>query len=86
VVVADAGMLCAGNLAALEGAGLSFIASPRVSKAPYDLADQLANRGNFFADGQTIEATRPMGTGKQRGTGAWFGSTPPHGNGATTGR
>lgn len=65
VVVADAGMLSAGNLVALEDAGLSFIVGSRVSNAPYDLADQLANRGNFFTDGQTIEATRRMGTGKK---------------------
>ena len=64
VVVADAGMLSAANLTAVEDAGLGFIVGSRVSNAPYDLADQLANRGNFFADGQTIEATRRMGTGK----------------------
>ncbi|MDM4764443.1 IS1634 family transposase, partial [Galbitalea sp. SE-J8] len=65
VVVADAGMLSAANLTAVEDAGLSFIVGSRVSNAPYDLADQLANRGNFFTDGQTIEASRRMGTGKE---------------------
>lgn len=35
VVVADAGMLSAGNLVALEDAGLSFIVGSRVSNTPY---------------------------------------------------
>lgn len=65
VVVADAGMLSAGNLAAVEDAGLSFIVGSRVSSAPYDLADQLENRGNFFTDGQTIETTRTMKVGSK---------------------
>jgi hypothetical protein len=38
VVVADAGMLSAGNLNALEDAGFSFIVGSRITKAPYDLA------------------------------------------------
>ena len=65
MVVADAGMLSAANLLAVEGAGLSFIVGSRVSNAPYDLADQLANRGNFFADGQIIKTTRQMGVGSK---------------------
>ena len=38
VVVADAGMLSAANLNALEDAGFSFIVGSRLTKAPYDLA------------------------------------------------
>jgi hypothetical protein len=38
VVVADAGMLSAKNLNALEDAKFSFIVGSRISKAPYDLA------------------------------------------------
>lgn len=39
VVVADAGMLSAANLNALEDAGFSFIVGSRLTKAPYDLAE-----------------------------------------------
>ena len=41
VVVADAGMLSAANLLALEDAGFRFIVGSKSSKAPYDLADHL---------------------------------------------
>jgi transposase len=68
VVVADAGMLSAANLLALEQAGFNFIVGSKVSKAPYDLADHLERHGNAFDDGQTIETTRVMGTGKDART------------------
>jgi hypothetical protein len=63
IVVADAGMLSAANLLALEEAGFCFIVGSRASKAPYDLADHIERHGNAFDDGQTIETTRRMGTG-----------------------
>ena len=63
VVVADAGMLSASNLNALEDAGLSFIVGSRISKAPYDLADHFHCHGTFFRDGQTLESSRVMGSG-----------------------
>ena len=63
-MVADAGMLSAANLLALEEAGFRFIVGSKISKAPYDLADHLEQHGNAFDDGQTIETTRTMGTGK----------------------
>jgi hypothetical protein len=49
---------------ALEEAGFRFIVGSKISKAPYDLADHLERHGNAFDDGQTIETTRTMGTGK----------------------
>jgi hypothetical protein len=64
VVVADAGMLSAGNLNALEDAGFSFIVGSRISKAPYDLAEHFERHGDYFADGQILESARVMGTGK----------------------
>jgi DDE family transposase len=64
VVVADAGMLSAANLNALEDAGFSFIVGSRISKAPYDLAAQFERHGNAFDDGQILESARVMGTGK----------------------
>jgi hypothetical protein len=64
VVVADAGMLSAGNLNALEDAGFSFVVGSRITKAPYDLAAHFARHGNFFTDGQVLESVRDMGTGK----------------------
>jgi hypothetical protein len=65
IVVADAGMLSAANLLALEDAGFQFIVGSKSSKAPYDLADHLERHGNAFDDGQTLETTRTMGTGKK---------------------
>ena len=64
IVVADAGMLSAANLLALEEAGFRFIVGSKISKAPYDLANHLERHGNAFDDGQSIETTRTMGTGK----------------------
>jgi hypothetical protein len=64
VVVADAGMLSAANLNAIEDAGFSFIVGSRISKAPYDLAAHFERHGNYFTDGQILESTRTMGTRK----------------------
>lgn len=63
VVVADAGMLSAGNLNALEDAGFSFIVGSRLVKAPYDLADHFETKGDYFTDQQILESERVMGTG-----------------------
>jgi transposase len=57
VVVADAGMLSAGNLNALEDAGFSFIVGSRISKSPYDLAEYFT-LGATLHDGQTLESKR----------------------------
>ncbi|WP_165802669.1 IS1634 family transposase, partial [Arthrobacter sp. Bz4] len=64
VVVADAGMLSAANLNALEDAGFSFIVGSRLTKAPYDLAEHFQRHGNHFQNGQILESTRVMGVGK----------------------
>jgi Transposase DDE domain len=64
VVVADAGMLSAANLLALEEAGFRFIVGSKISKAPYDLMAHVERYGNAFDDGQTIETTRTMGAGR----------------------
>ena len=64
VVVADAGMLSAANLNALEDAGFGFIVGSRITKAPYDLAGHFERHGNYFTDGQVLESVRLMGTGK----------------------
>ncbi|HZE14946.1 MAG TPA: IS1634 family transposase [Mycobacterium sp.] len=63
VVVADAGMLSASNLNALEDAGFRFIVGSRITKAPYDLAEHFALKGTYFADGQILESARVMGAG-----------------------
>ena len=62
VVVADAGMLSAANLNALEDAGFSFIVGSRLTKAPYDLAEHFEHQGDYFVDGQILESRRMMGT------------------------
>ncbi len=67
VVVADAGMLSAGNLAALDAAGWRFIVGSRVSKAPQDLASHFVRHGRQFRDGQIIDTITPrVATGKAR--------------------
>jgi hypothetical protein len=63
-VVADAGMLSASNLNAIEDAGFSFIVGSRITKAPYDLAEHFTRHGDYFTDGQILESTRAMGSGK----------------------
>jgi hypothetical protein len=68
VVVADAGMLSAANLDALEDAGFRFIVGSRQSHVPYDLGDHFERHGNYTPDDSTIETTREMGTGKDRRT------------------
>lgn len=55
VVVADAGMLSARNLAAIDEAGLRFIVGSRVTKAPHDLGKHFHWHGNAFSDGQIID-------------------------------
>ncbi|NQD39368.1 IS1634 family transposase [Glutamicibacter halophytocola] len=64
VVVADAGMLSANNLNAIEDAGFRFIVGSRLTKAPYDLQEHFDTKGNRFTNGQTLESARVMGTGK----------------------
>ena len=66
VVVADAGMLSAANLNALEDAGLRFIVGSRQSKAPYDLESHFQAHGNYIPDDSTLEISRDMGFGKDK--------------------
>lgn len=65
-MVADAGMLSAKNLNAIEDAELSFIVGSRIGKAPYDLAAHFERHGNAFDDGQVLESTHDMGTGRAK--------------------
>lgn len=59
VVVADAGMLSAGNLKELDEAGLRFIVGSRVTKAPIDLASHFRWHGDAFTDAQLIDTITP---------------------------
>jgi hypothetical protein len=63
VVVADAGMLSAANLAELDEAGLGFIVGSRATKAPVDLESHFRWHGDAFTDGQVIDTLTPK-TGK----------------------
>jgi hypothetical protein len=65
VVVADAGILSAANLVALEDAGFGFIVGSNPSSAADDLANHFRRHGNAFSDRQTLEVTRTMGIGTQ---------------------
>ena len=59
VIVADAGMLSASNLKALDEAGLRFIVGSRVTKAPADLASHFRWHGDAFTDGQHVDTITP---------------------------
>jgi len=59
VVVADAGMLSAANLAALDEAGYQFIVGSRAVKAPLDLASHFRWHGDAFTDGDIIDTVTP---------------------------
>jgi hypothetical protein len=65
VVVADAGMLSAANLAALDRAGHRFIMGSRMVKAPIDLASHFRWHGDVFDDAQIIDTLTPR-TGPNR--------------------
>jgi hypothetical protein len=65
VVVADAGMLSAANLADLDEAGLGFIVGSRLTKAPVDLESHFRWHGDAFSDGQVIDTVTPK-TGKNK--------------------
>ena len=59
VVVADAGMLSAANLKALDAAGMRFIVGSRQTKAPADLESHFHWHGDAFTDGQLIDTISP---------------------------
>ena len=59
VVVADAGMLSAKNLTALDDAGLGFIVGSRQTHAPLDLASHYRWHGDAYFDGQIIDTITP---------------------------
>jgi transposase len=64
VIVADAGMLSAKNLAALDEANLWFIVGSRTTKAPIDLASHFRWHGDAFTDGQLIDTITPKNSRK----------------------
>ena len=59
VVAADAGMLSARNLKALDDAGYQFIVGSRATKAPIDLESHFAWHGEFVTDGQIVDTVTP---------------------------
>lgn len=59
VVAADAGMLSAANLSALDELGLSFIVGSRTTKAPGDLESHFHWYGDVFTDGRVIDTVTP---------------------------
>ena len=58
-VVADAGMLSASNLSALDEAHLRFIVGARATRAPGDLEAHFHWRGDALADGELIDTITP---------------------------
>lgn len=81
VIVADAGMLSATNLAALDEADLKFIVGSRVTKAPADLDHHFHDTAAGFEDGQVIDTITPR-RGRTTTTGktvAWDPDSPDGG-------
>ena len=58
-MVADAGMLSAANLTALDKAHLRFIVGARTTRAPGDLEAHFHWAGDAFTDGQLIDTITP---------------------------
>ena len=75
VIVADAGMLSAGNLKALDEAQLRFIVGSRMTKAPIDLATHFVRHGRQFTDAQIIDTLTPK-TGHRTDTNPATGIEP----------
>lgn len=70
-VVADAAMLSAANLDALDAAGIDYIVADRLKKAPYLVPitnDDLAEWSKQTADYHVIESTKTMGDNTDRRT------------------
>jgi len=59
IIVADAGMLSAANLNALDEAGVGFIVGSRTTRAPGDLEAHFHWHGDAFTDGQLIDTITP---------------------------
>ena len=59
IIVADAGMLSASNLSALDEARLRFIVGARTTRAPGDLEAHFHWEGDAFTDGQVIDTITP---------------------------
>lgn len=66
VVVADAGMLSAANLKALDDADLRFIVGSRTTKAPVDLESHFRWHGDAFTDKQVIDTITPKSGNHRR--------------------
>ncbi|MGW5301711.1 IS1634 family transposase [Rhodococcus aetherivorans] len=77
VIAADAGMLSAANLAALDDTGLKFVVGSRVTKAPGDLTSHFRWHGDVFTDGQIVDTVTPrhgrsvVNTVKKRAEPVW---------------
>jgi len=59
VIAADAGMLSAANLKALDDAGYQFIVGSRATKAPIDLESHFSWHGQFLTDGHIVDTVTP---------------------------
>ena len=59
IIVADAGMLSAANLTALDEARLRFIVGARTTRAPGDLEAHFHWEGDAFTEGQVIDTITP---------------------------
>ena len=92
VIAADAGMLSAANLSALDEAELGFIVGSRRAKAPIDLASHFHWNGDAFTDGQIIDTVTPrhakhiVNDTAHRAEPIWDPDEHPHAPGRPSGR
>ena len=86
VVVADAGMLSAANLNALEDAGHRFIVGSRQSHVPYDLGEHSNGTGTTPPTAPPSKPPATWGLGRIGGPGGWSTTTRSNVVSVTTGR
>lgn len=78
VVVADAGMLSAANLSALEETGFAFIVGSRIAKAPTTWPTTSTGTATPSPTGRPSRPPGRWAPGRTLGTGGWCTSTPSH--------
>ena len=86
VVVADAGMLSAANLNAMEDAGFSFIVGSRLSRPPTTWPTTSNATGTTSPTGRSSSRPAPWAPARPPANGGWSTSARSRGTSTTTGR
>jgi Transposase DDE domain len=86
IVVAEAGMLSAANLSALEEAGFGFIVGSKPTTAPMIWPTTSGDTGTRSPTGRRSRRPAPWAPAPRPGTDGWSMSTRSNGPSTTTGR